>query len=478
MQNTAFLHWLRSLHKEDMPAFRQFLQQPQNVAKKLPCALFEYMQRFEDAWREQKTIDAPVLGEQQIYRHLYPTEPLKPQRLRRVMMDLRELIEAFAATRSHSLLSPSLDMELRKLRYLLERDSPLFLERLEALSAQLEQTELSDELPLARMRIEQMRTQHAIHHRLPDDTFEQALAHLDEFYLLVKLETWTAMRSRENQHVQRHRYPHVHEINQLAASASAQGKTMVALWQAMFALVSQIDAQVAYPAAMKALEEVGPRLQQNTLRQVRAYLFNAINRSGNTDNRAFFQRLHELLHTMLLEGTLHLSDGRLPHTFYLPYVRAACLSGNTDLAEAFIQNHSHNLVSTDIPGLVGYCKALLTYCLGQPQQSLKILLALKSTESRTEVQLRILHVQVAYSLADEDNFFRTNEALRKFLDRHTELGERFQALVKHFAQFADSLARIRFGHNRPSGTLRKRIELASTAEKLWLLTEESKVAKP
>ena len=477
MQNTAFLHWLRSLRKEDLPAFRQFLQQPQNIAKKLPCALFEYMQRYEDAWREPQIINSPILGELQIYRHLYPTDPLKPQRLRRVMMDLRELIEAFAATRSHSLLSASLDLELRKLRYLLDRDSPLFLERLEALSAQLALAPLSEELPLARMRIEQMRTQHAIHHRMPDDTFEQALAHLDEFYLLVKLETWTAMRSRENQHPQRHHYPHVHEINQLAATASAQGKTMVSLWQAMFALVSQVDAQVAYPAAMQALEEVGPRLQQSTLRQVRAYLFNAINRTGNTDSRAFFQRLHELLHAMLQEGTLHLADGRLPHTFYLAYVRAACLSGNTDLAEVFIQNHSKNLVSSDIAGLVGYCKALLAYTQNKLQESLHILLALKSTELRTEAQLRVLHVQVAYTLGDEHNFFRINEALRKFLDRHPELGEHFQALMKRFNQFADSIARIRFAHNSPSKTLRKRIQQASTAEKLWLLTAESKLEK-
>jgi hypothetical protein len=462
MQNTQFLLWLRTLRAEDMQPFSRYLQQPQNAGKKLAGTFFEYLRLYQDAWRDQEQIVSPHLKEAAIHAHLYPGESIKTQRLRRLMMELRDMIEAFGASTVRTYIRPHLDTELRTLRYLLERNSPLFVQRLDTFSLQLEAEEFSEDLAWARMSLEQLRNEYLIHRLSPTDTFEQQLDGLDEYYLMLKLETWASMRTREYQYKQQHNYPFAEEIDRMA-SAIGKTKPMVALWRAIFAMVSIVDAPALFQAAVEALEVVKPRLQIMMLRQVRGYMFNALMRTRQTDNLPFFQRLHELLDTMLAEGTLHLPDGRISHPFFLSYVRAACLSANPSKASLFIQQHndtqgvSHNLVSADPAGLIGYCNALTAYALGELLQSWKLLRTLKSHDPRTDAHIRMLHVQIAYVMDKEDDFFRLNDALRKFLARHPALGERFQSLVKKFTQFADSLARVRFAHNKASSNLLQRI---------------------
>ncbi len=470
MQNTQFFLWLRTLRPEDMLPFRQYLAQPQNAVWKLAIAFFDYLQVHQATWRDVEVITAPQLKEAAIFTHLYPGETLKPQRLRRIMMELRTLIQAYATHGTRSFLRPSLDAEFRTLLYLLERNSPLFLERYHAVTTMIESAELADDLPLARMWIVQLYNEYLIHRQAPEDMFEQQLDHLDEFYLLVKLETWTSMRTREYRHPQRYAYPFAEEIDRMAAAVGTD-KPMVALWRAVFAMVGSEASSELFQETLDALELVKPRLGIRILRQVRGYLFNTLMRTRQTDNLPFFQRLHALLDNMLQEGTLHLPDGRMSHPFFLSYVRAACLSGNGEKADAFIQANQAMLVSADSEGLLRYSNALVAYSLAQPKKSWKILSVLKFNDLRTDAYARMLQVQSAYTLGQEDDVFRCNDALRKFLERHPELGERFVSLVKRFSQFVDSLAKVKFGHNQPISTLVKRIQKEDAAEKLWLLTE-------
>jgi hypothetical protein len=471
MQNTSFIHWLRTLRGDDLPAFRAYLALPQNNGKRLPIALFEYLFANAGEWRDPASLSSPRLREEAIFAHLYPGElERKPQRLRRVMMELRALIEGFGASQTHSFIRPELDTELRTLRFLLERNSPLFLDRLEDLFQRLDAMELSHDLPLARWWMEQMRVEYLLHRQSSALTLEQSLEYLDEFYLQVKLETWTSMRTREFQFKQNNAYPFKLEIDRMALDLSSS-KPMVAMWRAVFAMVSTADAPQLFQDALSALEVVKRQLNKQVLRQVRGYLFNALMRSTQNDNLAFFCTLHELLDTMLQEGTLHLPDGRMSHPFCLSYVRAACMSGHAQKAAIFLQAQTPYLVSPDIAGLIGYCEVLTQYYAGHIKESWRQLLSLRSPDLRTEAYLRILHVQVAYTLGFEDDFFRLNETLRKFLERHPALGDRFLSYVKRFTQFAESLARVKFGRNAAPSTLRSRLKKAETAEKLWLLEQ-------
>jgi hypothetical protein len=260
------------------------------------------------------------------------------------------------------------------------------------------------------------------------------------------------------------------EVDRMAMSVR-NNKPMVALWRAVFEMVSGEASPALFQEVMEALEAVKPRMGIRILRQVRGYLFNALQRTRQTDNLPFFERLHALLDTMLEEGTLHLPDGRMSHPFFLSYVRAACLSGNGLKADHFIASHQAVLVSADHHGLVRYSNALVAYSLGQAKKSWKILSVLKSTDLRTDAHARMLQVQIAYSLGQEDDFFRSNDALRKFLERHVELGDRFVSLAKRFSQFVDSLARVKFAHHAAPRMLLDRIRQEDAAEKLWLITQ-------
>ena len=98
MQNSALIQWLRSLRMEDLEAFGQFLSQPAYAGKRLPAALFAYLMQHVEAWHPQGTPHSAALSESAIHAHLYPKEAVKPQRIRLIMMELRAMVEEFAAS--------------------------------------------------------------------------------------------------------------------------------------------------------------------------------------------------------------------------------------------------------------------------------------------------------------------------------------------------------------------------------------------
>lgn len=473
MSHSTYIHWLQLLGPEDLPAFRRFLHSPDHVAKRLPIALFDYLIRYEPSWRNDLT--PPELEEKAIYHHLYPGEPHKPQRLRRVSMELRQLIEKFASEAQSPILRAELDSGLRVMQFMLHRNSPLFLEQAASFEAKLEALPMADDLPLARMQLGWLRNEYHLHRQSSQDMLGDILIHLDRYYLIQKLAIWTSMRSKELSHTATHYYPNYEAV--MALAATHLNDPQVALWYSLFALMADVHDPVLLQQAQASLAQVGQHIVKQQLRQARGYIFNALISNLDQDDPAHYQRLFEFLVEMRQEGTLHLPDGRMSQPFFLAFVRSATLAGQALAALEFVQAESPSLATDDPDGVLGYAQALVHFHLGNHESAWKLAIGLKPNSVRIEIYLRILQVKIAYTLSEEDQFFRHTDSLRKFLRRHQHLGHRIQLHTTAFAQFAEALGRARFGHTARTPHLRS-IQTKPTAERHWLLKELQALTPP
>lgn len=461
----------QTLQDDDHDAFQAFWVHPARQEKKLPFRLYGWLRAHPAAWQGQRSPAETQALFTEIYPVLYPGEPFKPQRIRRVLMELKDILVDFLAQHTPPQIDPHLDRELRLLQYLLSRDAEkLFLDRLADLEAYLDrQAELAPETFLARFWLEEKRNEYLVQHNQPRDTFEALNDALDSFYLSRKLENFAAMRAREHSH--RHTYALADELFAMLAQPGMQDQALLRLWQAIYQMQREPDAVQAYEDARQSLAVLQPRLPAITLRQVHGYLFNHLVARPDNDTRAYYERLWELLRQMLTAGTLHMPDGRMTPPFFLQTLRAACLGGQHIWAAGFVAQVKRDLFKDHAEELLTYADMLIGFYNGEPEKSWQRSLTFRPKDLRLEAYTRILQVQLAYHLEKEDEFTRMVESLEKFIQRSEPLGARFIELVAGFARLAARIGHVRFDGGRLPKALATQVHQRDAAEKLWLIAQ-------
>jgi hypothetical protein len=464
---------LQTLQESDHDAFLAHWAHPARQEKKLPFRLYTWLRAHPAAWQGQGSPAETQALFAEIYPVLYPGEVFRPQRIRRVLMELKEVLEDFLAQHTPPQIDPYLDRELRLLQHLLSRGAEkLFRDRMAGLERYLDgHTALAPETFLARFWLEEKRNEYLVQHNQPHDTFEALNDALDSFYLSRKLENFAAMRARERSHPQRHAFALEAELLAMLAQPGIQAQELPRLWQAIYLMQVGSGSVEAYEEARHVLGVLQPRLSAITLRQVYGYLFNYLVARPDTHSRAYYMRLWDLLRQMLLAGTLHMPDGRMTPPFFLQALRAGCLSGQHIWAAGFVAQVKRDLFKESADDLVGYAELLIGFYAGEPGKAWQRSLTFRPKDQRLEAYTRMLQVQLAYALDKEDEFSRMVESLEKFIQRCTPLGARFIELVMEFARLSARIGNVRFGGGKLPKGLSEHLHARDTAEKLWLLEQ-------
>lgn len=471
MATPSLYFWLRTLNTEEINAFLGHLDTPPHQDRRLPRRLMAWLVTHPDAWRQDHPDKDTT--EQDLYTHLYPDEPFKAQRLRRLMMELKSILEAYIATQARPPIPEVFDHELRLLNFLLERGAnKIFLERIQEFEHHLiHQAPLAPETYLSRMWLEQMRNAYFIHNKIQEDSFEALSEALDIFYLSRKLENFLSLRSWEQQSPQPRQYLFQEQMQSMLNTPQAQTWPLVRLWKSIYDLEFAHTPSQSFEDITAQLDQIKDRLPSLSLRQLRAYLFNYAVRQSDQGTTPYYQRLWHLLHTMLEEGTLHLPDGRLSMPFFLTTVRAACMSGNHPWAAQFIESYHRDLFGDGHHDLIRYCGMLTGFYAGNFKEAWQNLVTFRPKDLRLEVFTRTLQIQLAYELDKDDEFLRQAEAMRKFIQRCESLGQRFISLVLEFVRLSERLGKARFNKGRLPKGLYDEILTCEATEKAWLIAK-------
>lgn len=464
---------LQTLHPADHLAFEAYWLHPARQDKKLAHSLYTWLQAHPADWHDQSSPAQNKALFDRLYPALYPGEAFKPQRVRRLLMELKEVLLDFLAQHARPQIDPHLDRELRLLQYLLSRDADrLFLDRLADLERHLDTlAPLAPETFLARFWMEEKRNEYLIQHQQPRDTFEALNDALDSFYLSRKLENFSAMRARDRSHPQPHAYALEDQLLAMLAQPGVRDQELLRLWQAVYQMQRGMGVDAAFAEARDVLATLQHRLPAITLRQVHGYLFNHLVAMPDTDNRAYYQRLWDLLRQMLDAGTLHMPDGRMTPPFFLQTVRTACLARQPAWAADFVAQVKADLFKDSAEELLGYAELLIAYYGGAATKAWRGSLTFRPKDLRLEAYARILQVQLAFALDKEEEFERMVDSLEKFIRRATALGPRFVELVLEFARLAGRIGHARFGGGKLPQALVRQVRSRDAAEKLWLIAQ-------
>jgi hypothetical protein len=217
------------------------------------------------------------------------------------------------------------------------------------------------------------------------------------------------------------------------------------------------------------LAQYAKRIPSMTLRQIRGYQMNFLALNGNVGEPSYYRQIWELIRRMVDEGTFFLENGMVSIPFYLQAIRASCLAGELDWASKFQEQEGKLLSGTSAQDYFGYGALYISFWKKEFKTVWQRLLSMKVEDSKLDAYLRILQVQVAYHLKKVEDYFRLLENLKKFLQRHTELGDRFLSMALEFVKLAEKLGHWRFSGNQDPAEMLKMVEMAQPAEKLWLL---------
>ena len=212
MKGAKVISLLQSLHPKEMSWLAKWVRSPYNNSNKLVIALFGQLRKYAPAF------DSDKLSKEKVFEQLFPGQPFDDQRLRLLMFRLSELVESFLVAqrlkRSRLLYQELLQAELGE-----RNQYELFLKKNQTLAEELDKSPFRDEYYyLGRWQQQNSRFFHpqAARYQFEASQLQDAMHHLDAFYVLSKLRYGTELRNRQNILPEEYEIPLLEECRQLA----------------------------------------------------------------------------------------------------------------------------------------------------------------------------------------------------------------------------------------------------------------------
>lgn len=473
MKQDYLLQLLSTFEEKDWNDCRNFLLSPIYNQKKLPVRLFELYAKEAHRWKELTTLEGgwqKALSHHRIWESLYPGQAYRDQRLRRVAMELKQLLQAFAQTRTQGNVLKELEKDLDLLQFLLERNAlDLFVQQISKTDKKVAQLPFRDgSFHLLRLRLEKIRNDYSIRNHQTSDSFELVSEELDAYFLAGKLETFCSMLTRQKRFSKSYTLGFEQEVLLMARQMSADKFPSVAIWLAMYDLERGLINPQQFEELSSMVESLKTKLPAVQLRQVRGYMFNFLARKNVPATRYGYARMFSLCQQMLDEGTLHFA-GRITGPFFRAYAHSACLAGEVEAAQEFLTTEGPNLAGGNREELLAYFQLMTAFFQQKYRFVLGKIAQNKFSTSRYEIQARVLQLQSWFELGEDDAYLRGVAAFRKYLSRKEFEGERFTLGLRAFARLGERLGKLEFLGMGSPAQLEKDVQAVATSERLWLL---------
>lgn len=468
MEKSKLVRYLFTLTQSEWARFELFLHSPYFNRKKLVVELFNFLKPFRKGWQWGEEL--PEISREKAFAALYGQEEFRRQRLRRVAMELMELLLEFIAQEGPKALPENFLREFSVQKHLLDRGNmDMYQERREELDPKDLNGDFNSMGHLLKMFMGRLHNEYFIHAGQPEDSIEEVVSNLDRFWMGSRLEMWTSMANRQQIYSSEHEFTFEKEFVAMLNSETAINWSTTQLWRNLFQLQREEKNEEVVRGLEMFLSRNSAILPLAELRQVRGFMLNHLNRT-EVESRAKYQKLWLLLKAMLEEGTLY-AQGKINSPLFRATVRAACLSGNWTWATNFLHEHGANLKGKEREEQLELFHAMADFHAGLFNNARKRLAKIRFKSIRNEVYLKSLQIMCVYELEFEEDFFRKIEAFRKYVFRAESLGEKFSRRYLLFIRLGRRLGKTKFLKKELRPGLAQEISREKTAEAYWLLQQ-------
>ena len=386
MQNTKLIQLLKTLTELELKQLGQFLKSPFHNSNKRVLALFNLIKPYHTRNYESNRLQKEIL----FYKIFPPNTHYEASNMRALMSYLTQRIEDFL-----------IEKEIKK-------DKPLrqgLLARAYSnknLYKQFEKTNRQQNVILAKLEVQDMEAHqqqfnnnwvyyfHAntqkYHTKIP--SLEQAMFHLDQFYLQAKFRLGLEMENRIQILQEEYDILFWEELKKVVK----QNKELQSPLYQLHILCQQLQKKFnsnlyerAFQLYTKHIESFGNWEQKAFLE----LLLNLGARQTYNGNSQYFNKIHQL-HLIGLEKNLVINDQQIEFSSFFNISGTAFFIGKFDWSENFIKNYQKyipSLLRRDLINLVGAYKH---YYKGNKEEKKHFELALEKLRIINNNSLRFI----------------------------------------------------------------------------------------
>ena len=460
MDASKLWEWLEMLDGREKRRLQRFVQSPYFNANADLCRLLDLLLAGES-------------DRARLWKGLFPGESYDDLRLRHLGSDLLALCEQEMAI--HRLQGQESLREVEVLRSLRTRGADrlytFYARKYARRQSATPPATAEDFLQRHRSETEQNAWLEQSANRAGTSRLQEALDHLDDFYILSKLKY--ACTALNNQKVVDQ--PLVLALMPaLLAHVDARGEAavpLVRIYRQLYHLLLHPDDAAAYAHLRDALDRALPDLPEEEARDLHAFVMNYCIGQINQGRADFLGALFDRYKVALARGYL-LEGGRLSPWNYKNITVTGLRLSEFAWVEDFIQRYRERIAPEHRDNAYVYNLARLNFQRGRYGECLQLLQRLEFSDVFYSLDSRVMLLKVYYEQGEVRALDALIDSFRVFLHRNRLISDAHRTNYLNLVRFVKKLSRLRHGDRKRLAAIQAEVEATGQVADIGWLREK------
>ncbi len=439
INSSKLIHNLRGLSARERQRFLDYVRSPFFNTHPCTCALAQLLLEQPAAW--------DTLTKASLYTALYPSSPYDEAKISNVMSYLMKLLRGFLT---------QLGLEASGQEDILMLQAAHQRQLTKLVNAELKKTNYDQAAPGAWGSQQLLNTyqlnllKHKIlrqeERRLSDQSLQQVLHSLDNWYQAIKLEKSCELMALTEVGESRAAFPT--DLQHQIERSSSDEPPLISLYRKCLLTILYPEEPLHYFTLKKLLIQHTSRLPESDQRDIYRHLLNYCAKKINQNDLSYRREMFNIYKQATASGMV-LENGLIYQITYSNIISLACLLGDFEWAENFTENFRKNLLPEARENAYAFSLAKISLFKGQYQEALSRLGRVRFTNFFYQLRSRLYQIIAYYELGQYQLVESSLESLRLYLIRSRE-ATKFRKSGNRFIRFTKSLVSLRETRNRYS----------------------------
>ncbi len=301
-----------------------------------------------------------------------------------------------------------------------------------------------------------------------DQSLQNAINHLEEFYLAMKLKYCCEMLNRRVVMESTYEIRFLDEILAHLDNNPISENAYISIYGNILRAMLYKDDFKYFQLLKEQLAEHADELPKDELRTMYLFAINYCVKNTNSGNDQFLREIFELYKHMIESKLIFEKDYVSPWS-YMNIVVASVRIGEYEWTEKFIKQHKKHIDPKFKLNAYTYSLAYLYFHQKDFNKALELLNKVEFDDIFYIVASKALLLRIYYELDELGPLWSLSESFRLYLRRNKLVAEGKREVYVNLARFVNRLSRIEKGNHKALNKLKERILSSKTVQAPWLL---------
>lgn len=429
MKNSKLIRILKVMTEGELKELEKYLKSPLFNESETSKALFGYLRKQSPAWQAEK------LDKQKIWRKIMKNEAYDEVRCRRMMSNLVQLIEHFAAikiTFTPQQFNENL-FTFYNNRYL-SKDATETFKTWED-DHYLQEVQSAD-FYFEKMKIGKSNIFAPSNATKKEEIIEEYLHTATTHFIITQLQWQAVLLSNANIYSYKQLSPFIpFLLHQIEQNPDWLQIPAIEIYYYLYKMLQDEAENNYYDKLNQKAQEHKALLYRDEKVYIGVFLQNYCIRKGLAGNSIFTHKLLQLYQQQLADGSIF-SYNQLKSGTFSNIIKTAIRCEEHDWAESFIENYAIRLPEEEKENCTLYGLALIRFEQKKFKEALLLLNEIpKWFDIFREIDVKILRIRTFFELKEWESMTSAVEALKVFIFREKKFSSFYKNRFKNFANF-------------------------------------------